>query len=128
MKAAITAQELFDQLKERLDLRWLAGQAGASRQLESVDNISRRPSLAGYLNIIYPNKVQILGGEELAWLDGLEPRLRWETLEKIIQFRPLALVINKGQACPEDLARMAEESGVALWSSQRRGHELFNVL
>ena len=25
MKAAITAQELFDQLKERLDLRWLAG-------------------------------------------------------------------------------------------------------
>ena len=128
MKAAITARELFDQLKERLELKWLAGQAGASRQLESIDTVSRRPSLAGYLNIIYPNKVQILGSEELSWLDGLEPRLRWETLEKIIQFGPLALVINQGQDCPEDLARMAEDSGVALWSSQRRGHELYNVL
>ena len=128
MKAAITAQALFDQLRDRLDLKWLAGQAGASRQLESIDTVSRRPSLAGYLNIIYPNKVQILGSEELAWLDGLEPRQRWETLEKIIQFGPLALVINKGQDCPEDLARMTEESGVALWSSQRRGHELYNVL
>ena len=38
--------------------------------LEAVDTVARRPSLAGYLNIIYPNKVQILGTEELAWLDG----------------------------------------------------------
>ncbi len=30
---------------------------------------SRRPSLAGYLNMIYPNKIQIIGTEELAWLD-----------------------------------------------------------
>ncbi|MEN1927459.1 HPr(Ser) kinase/phosphatase [Luteimonas sp. MJ250] len=128
MKAVITAQALFDQLRERLELKWLAGRAGATRQLESVDTVSRRPSLAGYLNIIYPNKVQILGSEELAWLDGLEPRQRWETLEKILQFGPLALVVNKGQPCPEDLVEMAEESGIALWSSQRRGHELYNVL
>ena len=123
MKAAITAQGLFDQLKDRLELRWLAGHSGASRQLESVDATSRRPSLAGYLNIIYPNKVQILGGEELAWLDSLEPRQRWETLEKILQFGPLALVVNQGQPCPEDLVEMAGESGIALWSSPRRGHE-----
>ena len=128
MKAAITAQELFDQLRERLDLRWLAGQRGGSRQLEAGDTVSRRPSLAGYLNTIYPNKVQILGTEELAWLDGLEPRQRWETLEKILQFGPLALVVSKGQPCPADLAEMAGESGVAVWSSPRRGHELYNVL
>ena len=32
--------------------------------------------------------------EELAWLDALDARLRWETIEKIVQFRPLALVIS----------------------------------
>ena len=108
MNAAITARELFEQLRGRLGLRWIAGQAGASRQLEAVDTVARRPSLAGYLNIIYPNKVQILGTEELAWLDGLEPRQRWETLEKILQFGPLALVVSKGKPCPEDLIEMAE--------------------
>jgi HPr kinase/phosphorylase len=128
MNASITAQELFDQLRERLELRWLAGQGGADRMLEAVETVARRPSLAGYLNIIYPNKVQILGSEELAWLDGLDSRHRWETIEKIMQYRPLAMVISKDQSCPEDLRAAAEESGTALWSAPRRGHELLNHL
>jgi len=96
--------------------------------LESVDTVARRPSLAGYLNAIYPNKVQILGTEELAWLDGLDSRQRWETIERIMQFRPLALVVSKDQACPEDLRIAAEESDTPLWRSPRRGHELLNHL
>lgn len=123
---SIRAQELFDQLGERLALRWAAGERGAARVLESVQTVARRPSLAGYLNIIYPNKVQILGTEELTWLDALEPRQRWETIEKIMQFRPLALVISKDQPCPEDLRLAAEESDTPLWRSPRRGHELLN--
>ena len=128
MNASIQAQELFTQLQERLGLRWLAGQHGARRVVESVETIARRPSLAGYLNIIYPNKVQILGTEELAWLDGLDSRLRWETIERIVQYRPLALVISKDQPCPEDLREAAEESQTPLWSSPNRGHELLNLL
>jgi len=128
MNARISAAELFEQQRERLALRWLAGQGGRTRWLEAEDTVARRPSLAGYLNTIYPNKVQILGTEELAWLDGLDSRMRWETIEKIIQYRPLALVISKEQACPEDLRIAAEESDTALWVSPRRGHELLNHL
>ena len=128
MTQSIRAGELFDQLAERLALRWVAGQDGAGRVLESVETVARRPSLAGYLNIIYPNRVQILGTEELTWLDGLEPRQRWETIEKIMQFRPLALVISKEQPCPEDLRLAAGESDTPLWRSPRRGHELLNHL
>src|SRR5690606_4052702 len=103
MNQSLSASELFAQQHDRLGLRWVAGQAGQSRLLESVETNARRPSLAGYLNIIYPNKVQILGTEELAWLDGLDSRLRWETIERVMQYRPLALVVSKGQSCPEDL-------------------------
>jgi HPr kinase/phosphorylase len=126
MNERITARELFDQQRERLLLRWVAGERGAERVLESVDTVARRPSLSGYLNIIYPNKVQILGTEELSWLDALDSRQRWETIEKMIQFRPLAMVISKNQACPEDLRIAAEESDTPLWSSPKRGHELLN--
>ncbi len=128
MNASISARDLFDQQHERLGLRWIAGQRGEHRLLEAVETVARRPSLAGYLNIIYPNKVQILGTEELAWLDALDARQRWETIEKIIQFRPLAMVISKHQPCPEDLRAAAEESDTPLWQSPRRGHELFNHL
>ncbi|RZI91813.1 MAG: HPr kinase/phosphorylase, partial [Rubrivivax sp.] len=127
--ARITAEELFDKQQERLDLRWVAGQKdGARRVLEAVETVARRPSLSGYLNIIYPNRVQILGTEELAWLDGLDARQRWETIHKIMDFRPLALVVSKGQPCPEDLRIAAEETDTPLWVSPRRGHELLNHL
>ncbi|TZF91606.1 HPr(Ser) kinase/phosphatase [Cognatilysobacter lacus] len=128
MTGVVSALELFEHHAERLALRWAAGRPGAERVLESGDTVARRPSLAGYLNIIYPNRVQILGTEELAWLDGLDSRLRWETIEKIMQFRPLALVISKNQPCPEDLRLAAEETETPLWVSPRRGHELLNHL
>jgi len=127
--ARITAAELFGKQQDRLELRWLAGQKdGARRVLEAVETVARRPSLAGYLNTIYPNRVQILGTEELAWLDGLDARQRWETIQKIMDVRPLALVISKAQTCPEDLRIAAEESETPLWVSPRRGHELLNHL
>ncbi|GAB1406358.1 HPr(Ser) kinase/phosphatase [Thermomonas brevis] len=127
--ARITAGHLFEQQQERLGLRWLAGQAqGAARVLEAVDTVARRPSLAGYLNMIYPNRVQILGTEELAWLDGLDARQRWETIQRMMENRPLALVLSKNQDCPEDLREAAEETDTPLWVSPRRGHELLNHL
>ena len=126
--ARISARELFDQVRERLGLRWVAGQRGEQRVLESGEHLARRPSLAGYLNLIYPNKVQILGTEELGYLDNLDSRLRWETLARITSAGPLALVISKDQPCPADLRDAAEESGTALWVSSRRGHELLTYL
>ena len=129
MRNRISARELYDQLHERLALRWITtGQRGGERTLERGEQLTRRPSLAGYLNVIHPNKVQIIGSAELAWLDTLDARQRWETLEKIMGFTPMALVISQNQNCPPDLRSMAEETETALWSSSRRGFELLNLL
>ncbi|MDO5609567.1 MAG: HPr(Ser) kinase/phosphatase [Pseudomonadota bacterium] len=123
----INAQDLYQDLQERLDLRWLAARNAPERILMAEENNARRPSLAGYLNIIHPNKVQVLGTEELRWLDGLDSRVRWEVIQKIVQARPLALAISKNQSPPEDLLDAAEETGTPLWVSPRRGHELLNL-
>ncbi|MEO7252570.1 MAG: HPr kinase/phosphorylase, partial [Arenimonas sp.] len=70
MRNKISARELYDQLHERLALRWITtGQRGGERTLERGEQMTRRPSLAGYLNVIHPNKVQIVGSAEIAWLD-----------------------------------------------------------
>jgi HPr kinase/phosphorylase len=128
MQARITSRELFDQLQQRLGLRWLAGQRGEQRALEAASHLSRRPSLVGYLNTIYPNQIQIIGSDELGYLDGLEPRQRWETLAKIGNAQPLALVLTKDQTCPPDLRDAANESETPLWVSPRRGHDLLTYL
>jgi len=129
MRNRISARELYDQLQERLGLRWLtSGQRGGERSLERGEQMSRRPSLAGYLNVIHPNKVQIVGSAEVLWLDSLDARQRWEAIEKIMGFQPMALVISQNQACPPDLRSAADETDTALWVSPRRGFELLNLL
>ena len=128
MTDRLSARELFDELGDRLELRWVGGQRGGERLIERGEHLSRRPSLAGYLNVIHPNKVQIIGSAELAWLDGLDARTRWEVLLKIMESRPLAMVITQNQSCPADLRDAAEESETPLWVSPRRGYELLNLL
>lgn len=124
----LTARELFDKVGQRLALRWVAGQRGEHRAIVPAEKQPRRPSLAGYLNIIYPNKIQIVGAEELSWLDSLDSRQRWEMVEKIMGFSPTALIVTKDQAVPADLRDAANESGTPVWVSSQRGHELLTYL
>ena len=124
----LTSRQLYDAVGERMQLRWVAGLRGEGRAIEPGDKTSRRPSQIGYLNIIYPNKVQIIGTEELAYLDSLDSRQRWETIEKIMAYRSIALLVTKDQAIPGDLRDAAEESDTPLWASPKRGHELLTYL
>ncbi|MEO8804209.1 MAG: HPr(Ser) kinase/phosphatase [Rudaea sp.] len=124
----LTARELFDKVGERMALRWVAGRQGENRAIVPAEKQARRPSLVGYLNTIYPNKVQIIGGEELIWLDGLDPRQRWEMVQKIVGFQPTALILTKDQSVPPDLRDAADETGTPIWLSGLRGHELLTYL
>ncbi|MDO1528283.1 HPr(Ser) kinase/phosphatase [Fulvimonas sp. R45] len=124
----LTARQLYDGVHERMALRWVAGMRGESRTLEPGVAQSRRPSLVGYLNVIYPNKVQIIGSEELNFLDGLDSRQRWEAIHKIAASQPVALIVTRDQSVPSDLREVAEETGTPLWLSAKRGHELLTWL
>ncbi|MFC4525475.1 HPr(Ser) kinase/phosphatase [Dyella halodurans] len=120
----LTARQLYDGVHERMALRWVSGMRGESRVLEHGATTTRRPSLIGYLNVIYPNKIQIIGTEELNFLDGLDARQRWETLNKISAYQPVAIIVTKDQAIPSDLREVAEQTNTPLWISSKRGHEL----
>ena len=124
----LSARQLYDGTHERMGLRWAAGMRGEGRALERGVAKIRRPSLIGYLNIIYPNKVQIIGTEELNYLDSLDSRQRWETISKIAAYQPVALIVTKDQSVPSDLREIAEETNTPLWISTKRGHELLTWL
>lgn len=128
MNQQLTVRELFDQVGERMKLRWLAGHRGENRVIRAGDHSGRRPSLVGYLNLIFPNKVQIIGTEELRYLDSLDPRHRWETIEKAMNFRPAALIVTRDQSPPSDLYAAADESDTPLWVSPLQGPDLLSYL
>ncbi|MEM9302099.1 MAG: HPr(Ser) kinase/phosphatase [Pseudomonadota bacterium] len=118
---SISAGSLFKRLRDRLHLRWSAGAAGQKRSLQPDDSPELRPSLAGFLNLVHPNNIQVLGAEELSYLDALDSRKRWETVAEIIGDRPVAVIVADDLMVPDDLLESAEESGTPVWTTDRQG-------
>lgn len=125
---SLSLRELFDQVGERLELRWAGGHGGADRPIDADSRKKSRPALVGYLNLIYPNQVQIIGTEELAYLDSLESRQRSETIARILDQKPAALIATRNQSLPDDFANAAEASDTPVWVSTASGRELETYL
>lgn len=139
MKPEITAESLFAAAEERLGLVWMVqGKQARTRKLElqrlSKDpgDDERRPparqALAGYLNLVHPNQIQVIGREEQAHLDTLDAKSRWATMASIMANRPLAVVVADAQSTPSDLQEAAEEARVAVWRSPHSSYANVNFL
>ena len=68
MTPKLTARDLFEAQSGALKLNWVAGRDGGARLLEP--STARYPGMAlvGHLNFVHPNRVQVIGSNELDYL------------------------------------------------------------
>ncbi len=125
---ALLVSELVERFADRLDLNWICGRNQADSHSLSADSLQERPSLVGFLNLIHPSQIQILGEEEQRWLDKLDSRLRWQALAEIFAAKPRALIVASGLSAGSDLEEQARETSTPLLSSSKPGWELLSVL
>ena len=128
MVRSVTARNLFDELQERLQLEWVSGEAGDSAPFVSADDLSDRPALAGFLNLIHPNKVQVLGGAEIRYLESLSKKELGFTVRRLFDQQPLAVIISSSMEIPEPISSAAAHKPVALIRSKTRSYELTSYL
>lgn len=124
----LAVSELVERFADQLDLHWISGRRYAAHRKVSVASFRSRPSLVGYLNLIHPNRIQVFGLEELAWLDKLDAKKRWATVAEICAHRPAALLAASGGDVGSDLEELARESQIPLLKSSRPGWELVSTL
>lgn len=125
---SITARTLFDHLCERLKLQWIEVEGGRDGFSISTDDLSTRPALAGFLNLIHPNRVQVLGEEEIRFLDALESEEKRVTVSRILGVKPLAIVIGDGLEIPGLILSAAAGTDTALIRSDKPAFELVDYL
>ncbi len=125
---SITPTQLLEKFGERLGLVAITAPKDSDDALISAFKAGSRPSLVGFLNLIHPNRVQVVGDEEATWLDSLDAKTRWETLAKIMDARPAALIIAGGVDLARDLEQAARENEVTLLKAERPAWELVNYL
>lgn len=128
MTASVTPAELFERFAERLDLNWITGKSEAARRTLTPTGFQSRQSLVGFLNLIHSTRIQVIGREEFDWLESLDSRIRWESLARIMDSRPAAIIVANSLEVADDLKQLAEESSTPLMTSSQPDWELVNFL
>jgi HPr kinase/phosphorylase len=122
-----TISALFLRYQQRLGLYWIAGHHGEQRQL-GVSEQTPGQSLVGHLNVIHPNRLQILGHLEFEYLNNLEATARGELLQQLCDNRPAAVIVSDSISAPDDLRHIAEQTDTPLLGSALSGVKLINTL
>lgn len=128
MTRTITARNLFDDLSERLKLNWISAGEEQDGYSISTHDMTSRPAMAGYLNLIHPNRVQVLGQEEITYLVSQDAQELQATAASILDNRPLAIVVGDGLQLPGAIEDAACGRPTALISSGLPAEELVNYL
>lgn len=115
MTATLTAQQLFEAQAHPLKLKWLAGKRGGARELEAPTAKFPGMALVGYLNLIHPNRVQVIAQTEISYLDQLDREGRKAALELVFGRPQTAVFVVCGGDAASDLRDQADAAGVALF-------------
>ncbi len=127
MNDTVTVNLLFQRYQQRLGLQWIAGRDGEQRTLRYSADTSGH-SLIGYLNVIHPNRLQLLGPIELDYLNKLDTASRQQLIEQLCAGKPAAVVIAEQQSAPDDLCSFCEKTHTPLLLSNLGSTKLMSSL
>lgn len=128
MEQALTVKRLIEHMADGLGLHWLAGAAAADHLLSRDGSIGNRPNLIGPLNLISPNRIQVLGVAELQSLEkySLEPDA--EAMKQLFKSDCNVIIMAEDQSPPPIFTRLAGEHQIALLGSAALSHDIINTL
>lgn len=122
--ASLTVSELFDALHEPLSLNWLAGQNGAERSIEKEAPDDNRPNLLGVLNLISPNRIQVIGKTEFKGLARIGNLVQKELFGQQCQM----IIVADGVDPGDQLLQLADDASTPLVTSPQPCRRVINAL
>jgi len=133
MAKSLTVNQLFESHADKLALEWAAGQTGGTRDIQfSLDVVDEygyaEMPMVGHLNLIQPNRIQVMGKTELRYLASLGKNSYHDTLTKLFEEEPAFIVVADGAVATLDLQQRAKKSAIPLLSSRLKSDKLIDHL
>ena len=116
MVEQLTPLDVFHYLQKDIDLKWLAGKTHATRPIKKTLHLNKQSTLVGHLNLIHPNRIQVIGRKEWHYLNKLKQQTN-RSLNEVFLRRTAAIVFSNGQAVPEELIKLANEKMTPLFQT-----------
>jgi HPr kinase/phosphorylase len=128
MPDSTRVHDLYDALHERLQLSWIAGRAGGDRPVLAPDTDASSGIIAGPLNYIHPNRVQVIGRAEQDYLESLDQPSRQLALQQLFGEQPAMVILVNGVDGPAELPALADAAAVALMRSPLADNQVLDNL
>lgn len=126
MNDKLTPRYFYNHLKAQIDIDWLAGKQNADREIKGNLNLNEQATLIGYLNLINPNQIQVIGKIEKEYIDSLDDK---NSIQQNIFSKSVAAVIfSDNIKCPEQFIKLADASEIPLFSSRLSSGELIDTI
>lgn len=110
-----TVAQLYDDNRTRLSLTWVCGEAGSGALVRQDPGESA--AFVGHLNLIHPNRIQIVGPHEEAHIAGLETERLGRVIERSFTPSPAALILADGVPGHPGVLEFAETRNIAVLRS-----------
>jgi len=128
MSVPATVRDLFDTLKGKLALEWVAGEAGGNRHLKGQLPEAQNQPLAGQLNNIHPNRIQVIGPAELSYLSTLGKNSHQDVMDKLFWGLPAAVILANDAEVGSEFIAYAERTNTPLLRSPLPDNKLLSNL
>lgn len=113
----VPVETLYRDMAEQLDLQWIAGRSGGRRTLSSETIQQPSLGLIGHLNLVHPNRLQVLGCAEMDYLHSLsEPALN-DAIARLFSTELAAIIVANCETVPPVLHEGAERTETPLFTS-----------
>src|SRR3954454_14726958 len=112
MSPALRVGELFDQLRDLLELERVSGTDGLDRVIPGADVSSPGLALAGFVARFASERLQVFGQTEVTYPHSLDAETRRAHLAQFFSFPIPCVFVTKGLALPPEVAEEAMNAGV----------------
>ena len=82
----------------------------------------------GYLNYIHPNRVQVIGAREVAYLMNGAPEDCARRISRIVTLEPPVIILADGQVAPDALVSMCERAQIPMFATHESSAFVIDVL
>lgn len=123
-----TLGDLLDQHAQRLGLSGVAKTLNRDTALDTGAPGIFAGSLVGHMNLIRPNRLQVLGGAELDYLDAQTPRAAKQLVTSLLQCKPVALIVADNLNVPSALPDACRRAGVSVLRAQASSEQVVQEL
>lgn len=115
----LSVEEVYKAQRKALKLSWLAGKNYGGLTLETVNADHPGLALVGYMNLIHPNRVQVIGNNEIDYLNDLPASKRDVVLQELFTQKQSILFIVTSTPMISILKKCANQYNKPLVQSDR---------